>query len=92
MYQSDFLVQNRNLLLPKAVKIDVEGYEYPVIRGLRKTISQEICQLVYCKIPSNLFPAGVKPPMIIDLIKSLGFSHIKTYNRGGEIHAICYNK
>jgi len=33
-----------------------------------------------------------KVAMIIDLLKSLGFIHIKAHNRGSEIHAICYKR
>jgi FkbM family methyltransferase len=86
----DFLVQERNLPLPRVVKIDVEGYEYPVIKGLEKTLSTEICQLVCCEIHSHLSPPGANGSMVIDLLKSLGFKKIESYNRGGEIHAICY--
>ncbi len=89
---ADYLVKSKKLPLPMAVKIDVEGYEYQVIKGLQKTLSQESCKLVCCEIHSHLLPLGVKFPMIIDLLKSLGFIHIKTYNRGSEIHAICHKK
>ncbi len=88
----DFLVQKDNLPIPKAVKIDVEGYEYPVIKGLQKTLSDKACQMVCCEIHSDLFPPGTEPRMILDLLKSAGFTRFETYNRGGEIHAICYKE
>lgn len=88
--RGDFLVQKRILPKPKAVKIDVEGYEYQVIKGLQKTLSTEICQLVCCEIHSHLSSSGANGSMILDLLKSLGFKKIESYNRGGEIHAICY--
>jgi FkbM family methyltransferase len=88
----DFLIQDRNLPLPKAVKIDVEGYEYLVIKGLQKTLTNEICQLVCCEIHSNLYPPETKSQMILDLLKSIGFTRIETFNRGSEIHAICYKE
>jgi FkbM family methyltransferase len=86
----DFIVQSKTLPLPKAVKIDVEGYEYPVIKGLQKTLSQNICRLVCCEIHPALLPAEVKPELLIELMKSLGFNQIRVHHRGSEIHAIFY--
>lgn len=88
----DVLVQKDNLPIPKAAKIDVEGYEYPVIKGLQKTLSDKVCQMVCCEIHSNLFPGGTNPETILSLLKSLGFTRVATYNRGSEVHAICYKK
>jgi len=88
----DFLVQKDNLPIPKAVKIDVEGYEYPVIKGLQKTLSDKACQMVCCEIHSNLFPPGTEPQTILNLLKSIGFIRIEIFNRGGETHVLCYKQ
>jgi len=85
----DILVQDMKLSPPKAVKIDVEGYEYSVIKGLRKTLSQNICRIVCCEIHPNLLPGEITPKEILNLLKSIGFNKIESYSRGNEIHAVC---
>jgi FkbM family methyltransferase len=84
----DFLVQNLSLPIPKVVKIDVEGYEYAVLKGLSKTLSNESCKLLCCEIHRTLYPSGTTKEDIIDSIKILGFGNINTYLRGGEIHFV----
>lgn len=85
----DFLLSSRKLPGPKAVKIDVEGYEYLALKGLQKTLAKKTTRLVCCEIHSPLHPDWVTPDLILGLLKRLGFSRISTTARGGEIHAIC---
>ena len=75
----DFLIKNEGLPMPKIVKIDVEGYEYYVIQGLQGTLRQSTCQALCCEIHPTMLPPDIKPQMIIDLLKSLGFTHVETY-------------
>lgn len=84
----DFLVQKLKLPIPKVIKIDVEGYEYPVLKGLSKTLSNEQCKLLCCEIHKTLYPFGTTKEDIVDFIKILGFRSINTYLRGGEIHIV----
>lgn len=74
--EGDKFREAENLPIPRVVKIDVEGYEYAVIRGLRRTLSNPACQLVACEVHPTLLPDGVKPEQVHDLLKSLGFSRI----------------
>ena len=86
----DLLVKEKGLPLPRVVKIDVEGSEYNVIRGLEKTLREDECRMVCCEIHPGMLPDDIKPEMITELLKSYGFNHIETYPRSETFHAFCY--
>ena len=86
----DVLVQDEKLPLPNVVKIDVEGYEYYVIRGLRNTLSNRDCHMVCVEMHPMMFPQGITCEMIIELLQSYNFNHINTKPRAGTFHAFCY--
>jgi FkbM family methyltransferase len=77
-----------NLPLPGAVKIDVEGSEFVVLKGLSNTLRDPTCQLLCCEVHPSLLPPGVKPEAVLALIGSLGFTHVESCPRGSEIHVI----
>jgi FkbM family methyltransferase len=79
-----------NLPFPRIVKIDVEGYEYAVIRGLTRTLSDSGCELVSCEVHPTLLPLEVKPEQVVDLLRSLGFGRIDLHRWRGipECHVL----
>jgi len=89
--EGDQLVLAENLPLPRAVKIDVEGYEYSVIHGLRRTLAHHACELVCCEVHPARLPAEVRPETVGDLLRSVGFSRIDTYPRWDKtFHLVAY--
>lgn len=90
--EGDRLVEIENLPLPRAVKIDVEGYEYAVLRGLRRTLSNPLCQIVCCEVHPGLLPGGVGPGEILDLLKSCGFIRFDTLPRPPEQHVLAFKE
>jgi FkbM family methyltransferase len=85
--EGDRLVQAEGLPLPNLVKIDVEGHEYAVICGLRRTLGETSCRLVCCEVHPQLLPAQIKPDQVVEVLRSLGFNHIEPCKRGtSEYH------
>ena len=90
--RGDLLRKIENLPIPKVVKIDVEGYEYSVIQGLRETFSQNSCKVVCCEIHPKLLPKNIGFKEIATLMSSLGFTRIEINQRLGGFHAIWYKE
>jgi FkbM family methyltransferase len=72
----DEFVRTEDLPVPQLVKIDVEGAEHDVIRGLSGTLSQPSCRVVCCEIHPPLLPPGVTQDAVLALLRDLGFREI----------------
>jgi FkbM family methyltransferase len=69
----DDLVRDGNILRPDVVKIDVEGAELSVIRGLEDSLRH--CRLVYCEVhPGLLEERDIVPEMIVEIMEANGFT------------------
>jgi FkbM family methyltransferase len=88
----DELIEKIKLPIPKALKIDVEGYEYSVLFGLKNTLQNTNCKIICCEIHLGLFPEGITDEKIIDLIKSFGFSKIEIFKRAFSAYHIIAQK
>jgi FkbM family methyltransferase len=88
--QGDEWVEGEKVPLPRLVKIDVEGHEHAVIRGLARTLSNPACQLVCCEIHPRLLPQDVRPNDILALLRSYGFTRFDIRERSPEQHVLAF--
>ena len=86
--RGDDLRADMGLPIPRAVKIDVEGAEFGVLSGLKKTLSSPLCELLCLEMHPRFVPAQVSTEMVLSLVHSFGFNPVETRPRGTEIHLI----
>ncbi|WP_254543880.1 FkbM family methyltransferase [Halomarina pelagica] len=72
--RGDDLVAAGEIPPPTVVKVDAEGAELSVLRGLRETLSRPACRLVYCEVhESRLEIDGASVTAVRDLLRESGF-------------------
>ena len=86
----DSMRQEHNLPMPRAVKIDVEGYEYAVLQGLKGTLSDPHCEFVECEVHPQTLPSDTTPAHVINLLRVCGFNRIDIQGRGPEQQVLAY--
>jgi FkbM family methyltransferase len=78
----------RNLPVPAAMKIDVEGQEFAVLNGLKHTLSSQQCRRLCLEIHPHMLPSGISEDAIIGIIRNCGFITAKETARSADIHVL----
>lgn len=77
----DSIVQLETLPTPTVMKIDVEGAELDVLYGLRQTLTEGCCRLVYCELHRNTLAArGTSADAVRVFLQDCGFT-VETIQR-----------
>lgn len=91
--RGDDLVIEGKIEQPDVVKIDVEGAEAAVCRGLEHTLSSDRCRIVFCEIhpeghhpeSSSIKDFGMSPDELIEFLEDIGFNIRSKHKRGSQI-------
>jgi len=86
--RGDRIVFEKGLPIPRAVKIDVEGYELEVLEGLGRTLRHDECSYLCCEIHPALLPQRRTESDVFRIARRFGFSPMGVYPRGREIHVL----
>ena len=77
----DFISENK-IPLPNIIKIDVEGAELDVIRGLKNTIAHSDCRFILCEVHPKYMTES--PTKVNIILEKMGYRVEKIEERGPE--------
>jgi FkbM family methyltransferase len=89
IWKGDTLVNNRKVASPTVVKIDVEGAELDVLKGMENTLHQPELRLIQVEIHPKILPLfGAKVNDIYALLQRNNFHVVIEKERGSEIEVL----
>jgi len=87
--KADSLVENDTLLMPNVVKIDVEGAEVLVLKGMKKILENKTLRMVQCEVHTEVLPLfGASQSDIESIMFKAGFSISLKKDRGTQLHFV----
>lgn len=85
----DAIRKEKGLPFPNAIKMDIEGYEFHALEGLKETLAHPACRLLCCEVHPTRLPSTVSLRQVMEFIRERGFRRIDEYKRGTELHLVC---
>ena len=77
-----------NTSIPAVVKVDVEGHELAVLRGLNQTLTNAACRRLCLEVHPNLLPPGVNEDTVMTFVRNCGLKVLSQTARSAAIHII----
>jgi FkbM family methyltransferase len=90
--RGDDLIAAGSVPAPTVIKVDVEGHEFAVLKGICHALSSSSCHLVACEIHPQLLPQGVTKETIVSLLCDCGLAVVSEFHRGPEFQIIAARK
>jgi len=84
----DDFISNNYLTIPNVIKIDVEGAELEVLKGLEDTIKQKKCRAIFCEVHPKYLNTDVSE--LINFLTNKGFESKTFDKRRSEYHILFY--
>lgn len=84
----DELLAAERLGVPRIIKVDVEGSEFAVLRGLRSTLESRACEILCCEIHPQVLPSGVTASRIQDYVCQRGLDSQQLKRRYDTYHLL----
>lgn len=88
----DGLIEKHSLPIPCVVKMDIEGHEFAALRGMRGTLSNQLCIALFCEVHPQDLPNGLRVQDVIALIESFGFDSLHAEERFVQVHVMATKK
>lgn len=76
-------VRGNDMPLPNVMKIDVEGAECKVLRGLKDQLTE--CRLIYSEVSDKLYRHGDSEDELVEILQEMGFT-VEYFSNNGVTH------
>lgn len=88
-YKGDTIIEDEGLEIPNVIKIDVEGAELKVLKGLSETLENSKCRTIFLEIHPDRIPNfGGSKNQVLDYLKRKHFEIEIINDRGKEHHIL----
>ncbi|VAW73258.1 hypothetical protein MNBD_GAMMA15-647 [hydrothermal vent metagenome] len=90
LYSAAELVRDKDVPVPNAVKLDVEGAECLVMNGMKSILADDKCRFLFMEVhPDDLPSFGHSLDDVHAILEEVGFPVTRKYERGSEYHYFC---